>query len=146
MTAADIGCGLGFYTVLMARMVGEKGRVTAVDFQPEMLTITEKKVRKAGLSERVEIVQCRQDDIIVTGPFDFVLSMWVSHEVADRERFFKQIRGILKPGGKFLLAEPRFHVGEELYIKICDEAWGVGLRKIFEPSVGGSRAALFAAL
>lgn len=146
MTAADIGCGLGFYTVEMARMVGEKGRVVAVDFQPEMLTITEKKVRKAGFSGRVEIVQCRQDDIIVTGPFDFVLSMWVSHEVADRERFFKQIRGILKPGGKFLLAEPRFHVGEVLYIKIRDEAKGVGLRKIFEPSVGGSRAALFAAL
>ena len=146
MTAADIGCGLGFYTVEMARMVGEKGRVTAVDFQPEMLGITRRKVRKAGVSGRVETVQCRQDDIIVTGPFDFVLSMWVSHEVADRKRFFRQIRGILKSEGKFLLAEPRFHVGEELYIKICDEAGEVGLRKIFEPSIGGSRAALFAAL
>lgn len=142
MTVADIGCGLGFYTVEMARMVGENGRVTAVDFQPEMLGVTERKVRKAGVCERVEIVQCRQDDIVVTGSFDFILSMWVSHEVADRERFFRQIRGILKPGGKFLLAEPRFHVGEELYATICDEA---GLRKIFEPWVGGSRAALFAA-
>lgn len=146
MTAADIGCGLGFYTVEMARMVGEEGRVAAVDFQPEMLGFTERKVRKAGVSERVEIVQCMQDDIAVTGRFDFVLSMWVSHEVPDRERFFGQILGILKPGGKFLLAEPKFHVGEELYTAICEDAKGVGLRKIFEPWVGGSRATLFSAL
>jgi ubiquinone/menaquinone biosynthesis C-methylase UbiE len=146
MTTADIGCGLGFYTVEMARMVGEEGRVTAVDFQPEMLTITERKVRKAGVYERVEIVQCSQDDLVVTGRFDFVLSMWVSHEVEDRERFFRQIRGILKPGGKFLLAEPKFHVSKELYTKICDGAKGAGLRTIFEPWVGGSRAALFEAL
>jgi len=146
MTAVDIGCGLGFYTVEMARMVGEKGRVTAVDFQPEMLGFTERKVKKAGVSKRVEIVQCSREDIVVTGRFDFVLSMWVSHEVADRGRFFRQIRGIIKPGGKFLLAEPKFHVGEKLYTKICDDARGVGLRKIFEPWVGGSRAALFSAL
>jgi ubiquinone/menaquinone biosynthesis C-methylase UbiE len=146
MTTADIGCGLGFYTVLMARMVGEKGRVAAVDFQPEMLYLAERKVRKAGVSEHVEIVQCSQDDIAVTGFFDFVLSMWVSHEVEDRERFFRQIRGILKPGGKFLLAEPKFRVGEELFTTICDDARGVGLRKIFEPGVGGSRAALFSTL
>ena len=146
MTTADIGCGLGFYTVEIARMVGEEGRVTAVDFQPKMLGITGRKVRKAGISERVEIVQCRQDDIVVTGRFDFVLSMWVVHEVTDRERFFRQIRGILKPGGKFLLAEPKFHVSKELYKKICDEARGAGLRTIFEPWVGGSRAALFEAL
>ena len=145
MTAADIGCGLGFYTVQMAGMVGDNGRVAAVDFQPEMLGITERKVRKAGVSERVQIIQCRQDDIVVTGRFDFVLSMWVSHEVQDRQRFFRQILAILKPGGKFLLAEPKFHVGEQLYIQICDEAKEVGLRKVLEPWVGGSRAALFTA-
>jgi ubiquinone/menaquinone biosynthesis C-methylase UbiE len=146
MTVADIGCGLGFYTVEMAMMVGDEGRVAAVDFQPEMLGFTERKVRKAGVSERVEIVRCNQNDLTVTGRFDFVLSMWVVHEVADRERFFRQIIGILKPGGKFLLVEPRFHVGEALYTRICDDAERVGLRKIFEPLVGGSRAALFAVL
>ena len=146
MTAADIGCGLGFYTVEMARMVGEKGRVVSVDFQPEMLGFTERKVKKARVSERVEIVKCSQDDITVTGRFDFVLSMWVSHEVEDQERFFRQILGILKPGGKFLLAEPKFHVGEGLFTTICDDAKGVGMRKILKPWVGGSRAALFTSL
>jgi ubiquinone/menaquinone biosynthesis C-methylase UbiE len=143
MTVADIGCGLGFYTREMARMVGEKGRVVAVDFQPEMLGFTERKVKKAAVSERVEMVQCTQDGLIVSKQVDFALSMWVAHEVADRDRFFRQIRGILKPEGRFLLAEPWFHVGKELYKAICDDAEGAGLEKISEPRVGGSRAALF---
>lgn len=146
MIVADIGCGLGFYTTEMACMVGEKGRVLAVDFQPEMLPFTQRKVRKAAVSERVETVQCRQDDIAVTGRFDFVLSMWVSHEVADRDRFFRQIRSLLKPDGRFLLAEPKFHVRKVLYKAICDDAEGAGLKRISEPRVGGSRAALFVAL
>ena len=65
MAAADIGCGLGFYTREMAWIVGEKGRVVAVDFQPEMLGFTERKVKKAAVSERVEMVQCTQNDLIV---------------------------------------------------------------------------------
>lgn len=146
MTVADIGCGLGFYTTEMARMVGEKGRVIAVDFQPEMLDLTERKVKKAAVSERVEVVRCAQDDLIFSNHVDFALSMWVAHEVPDRGRFFRQIRGILKPNGRFLLAEPNFHVGKELYKAICDDAEKAGLKKISEPRVGGSRAALFAAL
>jgi ubiquinone/menaquinone biosynthesis C-methylase UbiE len=145
MTVADVGCGLGFYTIEMACMVGEKGRVVAIDFQPEMLRFTEKKVRKAGVSERVQIVECTQNDLIVSDHVDFALSMWVAHEVPDTYHFFKQILGILKPEGRFLLAEPRFHVGKELYKAICDDAEGAGLEKISEPRVGGSRAALFAA-
>ena len=146
MIVADIGCGLGFYTREMARMVGEKGRVIAVDFQPEMLDLTERKVKKAAVSERVEVVRCTQDDLIFSNHVDFALSMWVAHEVPDRDRFFKQIRDILKPNGRFLLAEPNFHVGKELYKAICDDAEKAGLKKISEPRVGGSRAALFAAL
>ena len=146
MIVADIGCGLGFYTREMAWMVGEKGRVVAVDFQPEMLGFTERKVKKATVSDRVEIVQCTQDDLIFSNQVDFALSMWVAHEVADRDRFFRQIHGILKPDGRFLLAEPKFHVRKELYKAICNDAEGEGLKKISEPRVGGSRAVLFAAL
>lgn len=146
MTVADIGCGLGFYTIEMARMVGEKGRVVAVDFQPEMLRFTERKVSKAAVSERVELVQCTQDDLVVSEQVDFALSMWVAHEISDRERFFRQIRDILKPVGRFLLAEPKIHVGKELYRTICNDAEAAGLEKIAEPRVGGSRAALFTTL
>jgi ubiquinone/menaquinone biosynthesis C-methylase UbiE len=149
MTAVDIGCGLGFYTIEMARMVGQNGRVIAIDFQADMLRVTARKARKAGVGERVEIVQCAQDNLIVServplGQVDFALSMWVAHEVPDRGRFFGQVRRMLKSEGRYLLAEPKFHVGGELYRAICDDAEEAGLKKVCEPPVGASRAALFA--
>ena len=146
MIAADIGCGLGFYTVEMARMVGEKGRIIAIDFQPEMLRFTEKKARKASVSELVETIQCKKDDLLISEKVDFALSMWVAHEVPDRHRFFSQIRNMLKPDGKYLLSEPKLHVGKESYRAICADAEGAGLEKISEPKIGGSRSALFMAV
>jgi len=148
MTVADIGCGLGFYAIEMARMVGENGRVIAIDFQAEMLRVTARKARKAGVGERVEIVQCAQDDLMVSErvplvQVDFALSMWVAHEVPDRERFFGQVHRMLRPEGRYLLAEPKFHVGKQLYGAICEDAERAGLKRISEPPVGASRAALF---
>jgi len=146
MTVADIGCGLGFYVRQMAEMVGVNGRVLAVDFQSEMLNRAKKKVRRAGILERVEFIRCSQDDLKLSEPVDFALSMWMVHEVSDRERFFKQIRSVLKPDGKYLLAEPKFHVTKEFYDNICREAETAGLTKIAEPKVGASFAALFVAV
>jgi len=144
MTVADIGCGLGFYVRQMAEMVGQNGRVLAVDLQSEMLNRAEKKAQKAQVLDRIEFIQCSQDDLKISEPVDFALSMWMVHEVPDRHRFFKQIRNVLKPDGQYLLAEPRFHVKKELYETICNKAETAGLKKIDEPRVGASFAALFA--
>ncbi|MCD6392784.1 MAG: class I SAM-dependent methyltransferase [Planctomycetes bacterium] len=144
MCVADVGCGLGFYSVLMAEMVGEEGSVLAVDFQPEMLNWAKRKASKAGLFDRIEFIQCREDDVMISEQVDFVLSMWMTHEVADRSRFFVQIRDMLAPQARYLLAEPKFHVKRKLYESICGEAESAGLRMVCEPKVGASFAALFA--
>ena len=39
-TVIDLGCGGGFFTAALAKMVGENGRVIAMDLQEEMLSIT----------------------------------------------------------------------------------------------------------
>lgn len=143
MTAADIGCGLGSYSVAMARLVGETGRVLAVDFQEEMLKFTQKKAKRAGVLGRIELVRCAADDIRVSQEVDFVLTMFVTHEVPDRPRLFKQIRSILKPSGRYLLAEPKFHVKQQLYETICGQVRSAGFEKIGEPEIGSARTALF---
>jgi ubiquinone/menaquinone biosynthesis C-methylase UbiE len=143
MTVADIGCGIGFYSRELAGLVGENGRVLAVDMQAEMLGWAKKKAKKAGVLERVKFIRCSENDIKIPESVDFVLSMWMAHEVPDHNRFFKQIHDTLKPGGRYLLAEPKFHVKKELFKSICDEAETAGLKKISEPQVGLSLAALF---
>jgi len=143
MTVADIGCGMGFYVRQMAEMVGQNGRVLAVDLQSEMLNWAKRRAKKAGLMNRIEFIRCSQDDLKISEPVDFVLSMWMVHEAPDRDRLFRQIRALLKPDGQYLLAEPKFHVKKDLYETICDEAESAGLKKISEPKVGASFAALF---
>jgi ubiquinone/menaquinone biosynthesis C-methylase UbiE len=143
MTAADIGCGLGFCSLELARLVGDEGRVLAVDFQDEMLEFARKKAAKAGLLERIEFVKCAQNDLAITEKVDFVLTMWVAHEVPDRERFFRQIRDILRPEGRYLLAEPVFHVRKSKFRTICEQAQAAELYKMSEPKVAASFAALF---
>lgn len=144
MTAADIGCGLGFCSVELARLVGENGRVLAVDFQPRMLDMARKKAARKGVVNRITFIQCDQEDLKLSEPVDFALTMWVTHEVPDRDRFFKQVRDILKPDGRYLLVEPTFHIKKDEYGRICDEAEAAGLRRICEPRVALGRAALFA--
>ncbi len=60
MTVMDIGCGMGFFSIAMAKMVGEKGRIIAVDPQPQMLDVLRKRARTAGVAERIQTHQCGQ--------------------------------------------------------------------------------------
>jgi ubiquinone/menaquinone biosynthesis C-methylase UbiE len=51
----DIGCGIGYFTISMARLVGPAGSVTAVDLQPEMLAGVERRAEKVGVRERIRL-------------------------------------------------------------------------------------------
>ncbi len=143
MTVADIGCGLGFYTIELAKLVGETGRVLAVDLQAEMLKWAQKKAGKAGFTDNIKFIQCSRDDIKVPRQVDFALTMWVVHEMPDRRRFFKQLYKTLKPNGRYLLAEPKLHVKKDLFEIICDEARAAGFKRIYEPKTPSSYAAVF---
>ena len=53
-TVLDVGPGMGYFTIPMARMVGETGKVIAADVQQRMLTFLESKAEKVGLARRIE--------------------------------------------------------------------------------------------
>src|SRR5262245_19456340 len=48
-TVCDMGCGNGFYTFKLAQMVGDKGKVVAVDIQPEMLDLLRERAKEEGI-------------------------------------------------------------------------------------------------
>ena len=105
MTAIDIGSGMGHFSIGLARLVGERGRVVAVDLQQEMLDILARRAKKAGLVERIERHRCAADALGVSVDADLVLTFWMAHEVRDRERFMGEIHGLLRDGGVYFLAE-----------------------------------------
>ena len=142
-TAVDLGCGPGFFTLPLARMVGETGRVVAVDLQQEMLEKMRLRAERAGLLPRIKPQPCTADSLGYPGPADFVLAFYMVHEVPDVARFLGEVRGMLKERGRFLLVEPKFHVTAAKYRKTLDMAREAGFKELLEPKVFFSRATLF---
>lgn len=140
MTAVDIGCGMGHFTLGMAKLVGPGGKVIAVDLQEQMLAALGKRARKADLADRIVPHRCRPDLLGVEGPADFVLAFWMAHEVRDKPLFFTQISAFLKPGGRLLLVEPKFHVTRSGFGRTVEACRAAGFRLLGEPAVALSRA------
>jgi len=106
-TVADIGCGNGFYTLQLARLVGPQGRVLAVDIQPEMLALLNKRAAEAGIQNIEPVLSTPADPKLPPGELDLVLLVDVYHEFAYPEQMLGAMRDSLKPTGHVALAEYR---------------------------------------
>lgn len=111
--AVDVGCAMGFFSVPLARMVGETGRVVCVDVQQRMLSTLDRRARRRRLDGVIETRVCTQEDLgldDLAGGADLALAIHVVHESACRRSFLAQIRDVLCPGGQLLVIEPKGHV------------------------------------
>lgn len=113
MVLADVGTGMGFFSIPMARMTGPQGTVVCIDIQEKMLGFLKRRARKAGVSAVMEYRLCTTDSLGLddrAGTIDFLLLFAVLHEIPNRESLLVQVNRVLKPGGKMLFAEPAGHV------------------------------------
>ena len=124
MTVMDVGCGWGIFSIAMAKMVGDEGRVIAVDLQQQMLDVMMKRAEKAGVAHRIQPHHCKADDLGVDVAVDFALAFAIVHEVSLRRTLLEQIHRCLKPEGKFLVAEPWLHVSGKDFDKNGDDCGG----------------------
>ena len=145
MTVVDIGCGMGFFSIAAARMVGAGGRVISVDIQKEMLEVLMRRAEKAGVAGRIRPHLSKPDEIGVEERAGFAFASWVVHEVEDKPGFMKQVFDILEPGGRFLMIEPWFHVSADGFKATSQVVLEAGFKPYGgrSPRVTGSRAAVF---
>lgn len=141
-TAADVGCGLGYFTIALARLVGADGRVVALDIQSEMLTRSEARAKRRGLEARIEFRLSGEGRVGLSGPMDFILAFWMVHEVSRRGDFLAEVHAALKPEGRFLLVEPKVHVSGRLFEEILSDAKAAGFSAKQGPPVWFSRSAV----
>lgn len=141
MTVLDVGCGPGFFTLEIAKMTGEKGKVIAADLQNEMLEMLKDKIKSAGLSN-IQPHLCRDDQIGVTEKADLILVFYMLHEVPDQTRFLQEIKTLLKPGGKVLIVEPKFHVSKKNFQDSLSLMIKTGFEIAEKPKVFFSRGVL----
>jgi 2-polyprenyl-3-methyl-5-hydroxy-6-metoxy-1,4-benzoquinol methylase len=141
-TVLDVGPGMGYFTVPLARLVGGKGKVIAADLQQRMLDAIARKARRAGVRDRIELRRSTPGQIGVDEPLDFCLAFWMVHEVPDRSRFFEEISSRMKHGGLMLVAEPKWHVSKKSLDQTLEAAGRAGLSVAARPAIFLSNAAL----
>jgi len=145
MMVLEVGPGMGFFTLDLARMVGVSGRVVAVDIQPRMISHLKRRLAKAGLLERVDARLAEADSMglaDLTDRIDFVLAFAVVHELTSADSFFAEASQALKPGGSLLLAEPPGHVSVHDFDQQLALAARAGLRLIERPQIRRSHTAV----
>jgi ubiquinone/menaquinone biosynthesis C-methylase UbiE len=143
-TAVDIGCGIGYFTISLARMVGKTGKVIAVDLQERMLRGMEKRASKSGVRDRIISHKCTPKSLDINEPADFILAFYMVHEVPDQAHLFGEIKRIMKPGGHLLVVEPGMHVKADAFEKTVKTAQSCGLNLVALPRFRFSRGAVFA--
>jgi len=140
MTVLDLGCGPGFFTAEMARMLDGSGKVIAADLQQGMLDKVRGKIRGTELERRIELHNCQQARIGVSEKTDFVLAFYVIHEMPDHDAAFAELRSILKPKGKLYIVEPKHHVSKREFEEMVEKANRNGFAVVQRPSILFSRA------
>jgi ubiquinone/menaquinone biosynthesis C-methylase UbiE len=128
----DMGCGNGFYTLQLAKLVGDQGRVLAVDIQSEMLHLLSERAKEANIAN-IELIQGTQvDPKLPAGGVDLILLVDVYHEFSHPDQMLTAMRAALKPKGRIALAEFRLE-DREVPIKLLHKMSKRQILKEFPP-------------
>ena len=99
---ADIGCGPGFFSIPASRIVGGSGHVYAIDAQEEMLEILKKRTPPGNCS----LMRSGENSIpLDDGSADFALLAYVLHESENKTLFLKEVKRVIRGGGKLLILD-----------------------------------------
>lgn len=143
-TVVDLGCGPGFFTIPLGRLVGPGGTVVAVDLQNPMLDRVRRKAERQGLAGRIRCHCCRPDRIGLSLAADFILAWYMVHETPSPAALLREVRTLLKGDGRLLVVEPKMHVSGAAFAAIEDAAEAAGLVRVAPFSGLASRGVLLA--
>jgi SAM-dependent methyltransferase len=104
---ADLGAGSGYFTFRLAERVGPKGKVLAVDIQPEMLDLIRQRMKERAVTNVEPILGTRTDPRLPAGSVDLILMVDVYHEFSHPWEMTRAMVKALKPGGRLVFVEYR---------------------------------------
>jgi precorrin-6B methylase 2 len=110
-TVADIGAGSGLFSAPLARAVGPKGRVFAVEIDAGFFPEIQKRAKAAGVSNVQTVLGKFTDPALPVKDIDLAFFHDVLHHVDGREAYLKTLAGYLAPGGRVVVVDYEAGVG-----------------------------------
>ena len=110
---ADVGCGEGYFSFHLARRVGAKGHVYAVDIDEEALGKVRAEAKKQKLAQIEIIVGAEDNPHLPAGNLDAVLIVNAYHEMRRYDAMLEAIHRALKPGGRLGIIDAATEAGQE---------------------------------
>ena len=105
MKVADIGCGSGYFALAAASIVGDEGIVYGTDILQEMVEYCTKAAQDNNITNTLFLKGEESGIPLPDGKVDIVIMANVVHELIEPEKSFREVKRILKPGGKLFLIE-----------------------------------------
>jgi len=104
-TVADIGSGSGYFTLRFAHHVGEKGRVYAVDVDPEMIRHLNRRLRDGGVRNVQTVLAEPNDPLLADRSVDRFVVVDTWHHIDLRADYLALMKKMLKPGGQVVMID-----------------------------------------
>jgi ubiquinone/menaquinone biosynthesis C-methylase UbiE len=117
----EVGCGPGFFTVPAAQIVGEGGRVLALDINPLAVEHVRKKIEAAGISNAKTLVADAGRTNLPDQNFDLAFVFGFGHAVGGMDKIWPELYRLLKPGG-ILAVEGHHRPPGELFDPVGQQA------------------------
>jgi ubiquinone/menaquinone biosynthesis C-methylase UbiE len=132
--ACDIGAGPGYFSLRLARAVGDARRVFAVDIEPRILEALRKRIEAAGARNVTPVLSLADDALLPPGACDLILIVDTYHHFPDGPAYLRRLSRSLRPGGRLVNID--FHkrelpVGPALDHKVSRDSfkrWGTDAR------------------
>jgi len=145
MKVVDYGCGMGFFSLPLAQLVGPEGKVFCVDLQKKMINKLLQRARRAHVEQIIQVClvspgQWPLNKLVAE--IDFGLLFAVVHEIEDKEGLFLWCQRILRPKGRILFAEPCAHVTQKDFAYSLNLAQKTGFIIGEEPSIRNTHAVI----
>jgi len=138
----DIGPGPGYFSIPMAKMVGNGGKVVAIDIQKDMLDAVQKNAEKNEVTSRILTKLIEDENFTTEQPTDFALAFWMVHEVPNKPLFLQSIYKSLKSNKHLLIAEPYLHVTKKMFDETVHFAETAGFKIVDSPKIFFSHTVL----
>lgn len=97
-TILDFGCGPGSFTIPAAKLVGERGKIYALDIHPLAIKAVRKKAQKYGLTN-IETIFSDRDTWLPEESVDVVLLYGIFHMIKDKQGVLKELHRLMKANG-----------------------------------------------